>query len=294
MKCSQKIATGPDMKIIMNASLFRTIAMADILYLAVAMNTMPARAQETGASDSIVALAADSQSLPQIAATAAPARGGTYWWVYPGGMAVPTPMLPLDFTAPIYSITPNEFLVDLTGGTVMVTPRQLAAEAQTANAYAAAVTAQVQGLINLITMVQTPTPLVTASSMALRASPMDGGGGGFTPDGQMQSGIPWLTIAPTNSSSFLLTVWNDQGPANYAIWWTPVLANPNYPWTAITAGTTGQTNFIVPMPQFSTGFYRAEWDTNAVPSWIAADPNNPAAGPLAVFIDSPANGAVIQ
>jgi len=100
MKCSQKIATGPDMKIIMNASLFRTIAMADILYLAVAMNTMPARAQETGASDSIVALAADSQSLPQIAATAAPARGGTYWWVYPGGMAVPTPMLPLDFYRP--------------------------------------------------------------------------------------------------------------------------------------------------------------------------------------------------
>jgi len=267
---------------------------AAIIALGVLGGMAIADAQETGTPDSIVALAADSQSLPQIAATTAPARGGTYWWVYPGGMAVPTPMLPLGFTAPIYSITPNEFLVDLTGGTVMVTSRQLAAESQAANAYAAAVTAQVQGLVNLITMVQTPTPLVNASSMALRASPMDGGGGGFTPDGQMQSGIPWLTITPTNSSSFLLTVWNDQGPANYAIWWTPVLANPDYPWTAITAGTTGQTNFIVPMPQFSTGFYRAEWDTNAVPSWIAADPNNPAAGPLAVFIDSPANGAVIQ
>jgi len=271
------------------------IKMIPVLGVAALACLDTAHAQENGTPDSIVALAADSQSLPQVAASATPARGGTYWWVYPGGTAVPTPMLPLDFTAPIYSITPNEFLVDLTGGTVSVTRFQLAAEAGTTNAYAAAVTAQIQGLIDLIAMVQTPTPEVTATPTAMmRFSPMDDGGGGFTPDGQMQSGIPWLTLVPTNSSSFLLTVWNDQGPANYAIWWTPVLANPAYPWTAITAGTTGQTNFIVPMPQFSTGFFRAEWDTNAVPSWIAADPNNPGAGPLSVFIDSPANGAVIQ
>jgi hypothetical protein len=108
-----------------------------------------------------------------------------------------------------------------------------------------------------------------------------------------QGGYPYLTIAPTNGM-YLLTVFNDQGPANYAIWWTPVLANASYPWTAITAGTTGQTNFLVPVPQFFTGFYRAEWDTNSVPTWIAADPNNPATGPLAVFIDTPANGTVIQ
>jgi hypothetical protein len=31
-------------------------------------------------------------------------------------------------------------------------------------------------------------------------------------------------------------------------------------------------------------------DTNGVPLWEAADPNNPGAGILAVFIDSPANG----
>ena len=268
------------------------LAFVSLFGLAIIATSMPAHAQETGA-DSIVALAADSQSLPQITAAAAPSRGGTYWWVLPGGLAVPTPVLPLDFTAPIYEITSNEFLVDQTGGTVTVTRFQLAAQAQTTNAYAATVTAQVQGLIDLITMVQTPTPMVTAGSMALRASPMDGGGGGFSPMDQMQSGVPYLTIAPTNGM-FLLTVFNDQGPANYAIWSTPVLSGPECIWQVIDAGNTGVTNFFEPATQFSTGFYRAEWDTNAVPSWIAADPNNPAAGPLAVFIDTPTNGAVIQ
>ena len=276
--------------------LYRAIIATNLLGIFLAAGLAAGNAQQTTGTDSIVAIAADSQSLPQVSSSAVPARGGTFFWVYPDGMAVPTPILPLDFNAPIYGITSTEFLVDLTGGTVAVNRFQLAAQSSTTNAYAAAVTAQIQGLVNLIAEVQTPTPMAAKSStMTMSASPMDGGSGGFTPDDlTYQSGIPYLTIAPTNSSSFFITVWNDQGPANYEIWWTPVLANANYPWTAITAGTTGQTNFIVPMPQFSTGFYRAVWDTNSVPLWDAADPNNPSAGVLSVYIDSPANGTVIQ
>jgi len=35
-------------------------------------------------------------------------------------------------------------------------------------------------------------------------------------------------------------------------------------------------------------------DTNSIPIWKLADPNNPGLGILAVFIDSPADGTVLQ
>jgi hypothetical protein len=35
-------------------------------------------------------------------------------------------------------------------------------------------------------------------------------------------------------------------------------------------------------------------DTNSVPLWELADPNNPGLGILSVTIDSPTNGAVLQ
>ena len=284
----------------------KSAAIAAILGLAVVAGFTLAQAQETTASgttplaDSIVAIAADSQLLPQVAPAQVPVRGGTFWWVYPGGLAVPTPMLPLDSGAAIYGVAPDEYLVDLTGGTLLVTPHQLEQAAQgSPNAYAAAVTAQVQGLINLITWVQTPTPTVaattttTANAPSLQASPLNGGGG-FSPMDQTQSGVPYLTIAPTATNGILdITVWNDQGPANYDLWWTPALANPQYPWQWIAVGDTGQTNFIV-NTSYPTAFFRAVWDTNSIPLWKAADPNNQSTGVLTVFIDSPANGAVLQ
>jgi hypothetical protein len=105
---------------------------------------------------------------------------------------------------------------------------------------------------------------------------------------------PYLTISPTGTNGlYLITVFNDTGPVNYELWYTPVLGNANYPWTAVAIGAAGQTNFTVSIT-YPNGFYRAIWDTNAVPAWEAADPNNPSAGILAVVIDSPAKGAVIQ
>jgi hypothetical protein len=273
----------------------KSIAIAAVLGVVFVAGIMPAQAQETttqSPNDSIVALAADSQSLPQVTAAQAPVRGGTFWWVYPGGIAVPTPMLPLGSSGPIYSINSDEFLVDLTAGTVSVNRYQLAAAQGTPNAYAAAVTAQVQGLINIITMVQNPAPATTTTTgaMTMSASPMDGGG--FSPMYQTANG-PYLAIAPTGTNGvFLVSVWNNQGPSNYEIWYTPMLVG--YPWTAVAAGTPGQTNFLISATSYYTGFYRAIWDTNSIPAWEAANPNNPSAGVLAVFIDSPTNGAVLQ
>ena len=120
--------------------------------------------------------------------------------------------------------------------------------------------------------------------------------GGSKPMFDLSSGIPYLTVAPAGTNQLLITVINNTGPVNYELWWTPSLANPASPWTLATNGTTGQTNFIVNIGSYPypTGFYRAIWDTNSVPAWEAADPNNPGLGILAVFIDSPANGAVLQ
>jgi hypothetical protein len=105
---------------------------------------------------------------------------------------------------------------------------------------------------------------------------------------------PALTIAPLGTNQFLITVANGYGGADYDLLWTPVLGNPDYPWTYAAVGTTGQTNFLLNMGDYKTGFFLAQLDTNGIPFWEAADPNNPGAGILAVFIDSPTNNAVLQ
>jgi hypothetical protein len=102
---------------------------------------------------------------------------------------------------------------------------------------------------------------------------------------------PVLTITPLGTNQFSISFTNNGG--TYDLQSTPVLANPEYPWTWAAIGTNAQTNFLV-TGVYQTGFYRAILDTNSVPLWEAADPNNPAAGILTITIDSPANGSLIQ
>jgi hypothetical protein len=136
----------------------------------------------------------------------------------------------------------------------------------------------------------------TTTSAKMLTMSLSSGSGRLSPNGltQLQSGVPYLTITLTNASQALVTVLNDTGPANYELLWTPVLANPAYPWAAIAVGNTGQTNFTVNVNVYPTGFYRAVQDTNAIPLWEAADPNNQAAGILNVWIDTPANGTTLN
>jgi len=106
--------------------------------------------------------------------------------------------------------------------------------------------------------------------------------------------VPVLTIAPLGTNEFSITITNNIGSTDFDLQWTPVLANPEFPWTWAVIGTPGQTNFLVNMTVYQTGFFRAISDTNSIPLWEAADPNNPGAGILTIFIDSPANGSLIQ
>lgn len=110
-----------------------------------------------------------------------------------------------------------------------------------------------------------------------------------------QSTPPVLTVAPTGTNQLLITITNGAGAVSYELWTTPVLGDAvNYPWTTAAVGTNNQTNFIVPIGPYSAGFYQVLLDTNAIPLWEAADPHNPAAGILNVWIDSPANGSTLN
>lgn len=100
---------------------------------------------------------------------------------------------------------------------------------------------------------------------------------------------PVLTITSSGTNQFSVIITNNIGSADYDLLWTPVLDSPDYPWTWAATGTPGQTNYLV-SSIYQTGFYRAILDTNSIPLWEAADPRNPSAGILTVFIDSPTNG----
>ncbi len=114
--------------------------------------------------------------------------------------------------------------------------------------------------------------------------------------GALSQTAPVLTIKPVGTNQLSITISNNIGAADYDLQWTPVLASPNYPWTWAVPGTAGQTNFLLNLADFDTqtAFFRTILDTNAIPLWEAADPNNPATGILKVTIISPANGATLN
>ena len=85
----------------------------------------PLIADQPPAPDSIVQLTADAYGLPRLTPDQATNSGYfCFWWVTPGGAALPMPIPPQDFSAmPVFLIAPGQFLVDATGGQVAVNPR---------------------------------------------------------------------------------------------------------------------------------------------------------------------------
>jgi hypothetical protein len=100
---------------------------------------------------------------------------------------------------------------------------------------------------------------------------------------------PVLTITPLGTNQFFISFTNNG--STYDLQGTPALIN--YPWTWAATGIPGQSNFVVSSP-YPNGFYRAILDTNAIPLWEAADPNNPALGALSITIDTPASGSTLH
>ena len=137
---------------------------------------------------SLLSLAASDAGLSEVDPADVPLFGGTFWWILPGGSAVPAPCLPLNLTSPIYQIAPNEFILDQSGGELNPRRFGLTANATDENVVAAA-NDQIQSLAGLITQIQAANqPRLAATSMTMAmgadgATPMDGTGGGtFGPD----------------------------------------------------------------------------------------------------------------
>lgn len=108
---------------------------------------------------------------------------------------------------------------------------------------------------------------------------------------------PVLTISSLGSNQFSIVITNG-GATNYTLFWTPALADQNYPWEVLGVAGVGETNFLVDGEEWPSGYFRVlvgvDRDGDGVPDWQDADPLNPNVGQLQVIIYSPANGSTIN
>jgi hypothetical protein len=99
--------------------------------------------------------------------------------------------------------------------------------------------------------------------------------------GQYSPVSPGLRIALTNTNQMSLIITNGTINASYLIYSNEFL-NTNFHWVIATNGAASQTNFVLPMGDTETEFYKANYNTNAFP-YV-----------LTLTIDSPANGSNVQ
>jgi hypothetical protein len=118
-----------------------------------------------------VQLTAEAQGLPLVPPEQVPFCG-TFWMVTSGslGVAVPLPCPPIDPTLPVFQISDGIFLVDGTVGSPVVvsTPRmrRLAMASNTGTTVEAALAAQADAIVNLITQIQTASANQPARMLA--------------------------------------------------------------------------------------------------------------------------------
>jgi len=108
---------------------------------------------------------------------------------------------------------------------------------------------------------------------------------------------PVLKISNLGDSQFFIEITNSVS-TNYTLYWTPALADPNYPWLVLTNSSPGESNFIVDAGTWSAGFFRVllgnDADGDSVVEWQDAQPTNSAVGILNITIDSPLNGTTFN
>ena len=87
-----------------------------------------------------------------------------------------------------------------------------------------------------------------------------------------------------NFTSYEVRGWQALDPGSPLIWYA--------------VGTNGQTNFVLDRGPSPLGFFRVttntNWDGDAFPNWMDANPSNAAIGILTITIQTPANGTTIQ
>ena len=256
------------------------------------------------AADSIVQIAAESQGLAQIAPADLPIIGGTFWWVMPGGNAVPAPCLPLDLSGAIYQIADGQFLVDETGGQVVVNTHRFGLQAQsTSSTVASEVASQADAVVNLITQVQTTAAnqqmqAMAGNMMAMDVpSPGDGGGDGgtnsYTPNGSSYV-LPdygtnlWIAQVDISSGSLVGIVTNSQADISYEIqsltdltqagtgWGSEgfILGSELTNWTPMSVAQNGRANLFLRIRSWvdSTGCGIPDWWQLQYFGYVGVDP----------------------
>jgi hypothetical protein len=91
-----------------------------------------------------------------------------------------------------------------------------------------------------------------------------------------------LKITVTGPNQVSLTVTNGLTNGLYHIYFTEFLDDPDYEWTLLANGTTGQTNFTFLTYDYDQGFFKAISDSHFV------------APSITLIIQSPTNGAVVN
>lgn len=109
---------------------------------------------------------------------------------------------------------------------------------------------------------------------------------------------PVLSITSLGSSQFNIVITNAVTTTNYTLFWTPALADQNYPWEVLGVANVGETNFLVDGGQWSSGFFRVtlgiDRDGDGIPDWQDARPNDSSIGLMRVTIEIPVNGSNVQ
>ncbi len=109
---------------------------------------------------------------------------------------------------------------------------------------------------------------------------------------------PVLTIAPLGSNQFNIVITNGVSGTNYTLFWTPALADENYPWQVLGTNAVGATNFTVNGGEWPNLFFKvlvgSDSDGDGVTEERDANSNDPTVGVLSVTINSPTNNAVLQ
>ncbi len=108
---------------------------------------------------------------------------------------------------------------------------------------------------------------------------------------------PGLSIALSSNDTVLLTVTNAVANEAYEIYTTNSVSD-NMAWSLSITGAIGVSNFSVYTWPATRMFFKArasnDWDSDGIPNFKDANPNNTNVGILTITIDSPANGSTIQ
>lgn len=112
---------------------------------------------------------------------------------------------------------------------------------------------------------------------------------------------PVMTVARLGTNQVQITVTNAAAGAQYELQRVSdlnALLDPGYIWPTEIPGALGQTNFVIEMGIFYSGYFRIlgciDCDGDGVPNYQDAQPGNTNVGFLFITIDSPASGANIQ